>query len=52
MFVFLKECYDPSVEGGFAEKKKRKENEVFVIVEGKLAGRGLARLGNILMSRS
>lgn len=32
--------------------QREKKKEVFVIVERKLAGRGLARLGNILMSRS
>lgn len=37
MFVFLKNCYDPRVEDGFAEKQKL---EAVVVVERRLSGRG------------
>ena len=36
MFAFLRDCYDPSVEDGFADKK----TEAVVVVERRLAGTG------------
>ena len=36
--MFLKDCYDQSMEDGFVENKTGREG--VVVVEGRLAGRG------------